>query len=103
MVVVDWRREPSGSDDLATLLWKNSIQGRRASVMIVSADYQVAEATHLFRLGVDEYVSQADHHDVLGAVLSAHSPAGAIPRPWAFDLGRLHDASAFDLTPAVSL
>lgn len=102
IVVVDWRRDPSGSDDLATLLWKNSIQGRRASVMIVAEDYQVAEAIQLFQLGVDEYVSQVDHRDVLGAVLSAHSPAGAIPRPRAFDLAAMRASTPFDLASAGS-
>ena len=83
IVLLDWRREPQNSQELASLLWQNSIRGRRASVMIVAADYQIAEATDLFRLGVDEYVSQEDHRDVLGSVLSAHSASGAGREVWA--------------------
>ncbi|MDG3003130.1 hypothetical protein [Paludisphaera mucosa] len=74
LIVVDWKRSQCSSDDVAPLLWKNSTQARPASVMILAQDYQVEEATVLYQLGVDEYVSDSDHHDVLGSVLSAHSP-----------------------------
>lgn len=103
MVMVDWRREESEADELAALLWKNSIQGRRASVMIVAADYQVAEATHLYRLGIDEYVSQADHRDVLGAVFSAHTPTGPASRGWSFDPASEPTPACRGLAPAGSL
>lgn len=99
VVVVDWRRESSGVEALATLLWKNSIQKRRASVMIVAADYDVAEATHLYRLGIDEYVSQADHRDVLGAVLSAHIPARLAAAAWNHAPAAWPDATPRGLFP----
>jgi len=65
----------------------------------VAADYDVAEATHLYRLGIDEYVSQADHHDVLGAVLSAHIPAEVAPRAWRQAPTAWPDAAPRGLSP----
>jgi len=79
MVVVDGKPEACGADAIAGLLWKNSTQGRPASVMIVADDYRIDEATLMFRLGVDEYVGGVEHRDALAAVMTALAPA-AQPR-----------------------
>ncbi|KAJ3049564.1 hypothetical protein HK102_012467, partial [Quaeritorhiza haematococci] len=65
LIVVDWKREDGGFDAITSLLWKNSIQGRPASVMIVAEDYRVDEATLLFQLGVDEYVGKSEHGEAM--------------------------------------
>ena len=85
VVAIDWKRSECRTDDLATLLWLNSLRARPASVVIVAQNYEVAEATELFRLGVDEYVSEADHRSVLGSVLLAHAPAVPGRRSTAWD------------------
>ncbi|WP_165245704.1 response regulator transcription factor [Paludisphaera soli] len=74
LIVVDWKREDGSFDAITSLLWKNSIQGRPASVMIVAEDYRVDEATLLFQLGVDEYVGKCEHGEAMATVLVALTP-----------------------------
>jgi DNA-binding NarL/FixJ family response regulator len=74
LIVVDWGNACCPTEELASLLWRNSIQPRPASVMIVADEYRVDEATQLFRLGVDEYVSASDHGERLGTILATHAP-----------------------------
>ncbi|WP_165072344.1 response regulator [Paludisphaera rhizosphaerae] len=76
-IVVDWENSRCPSEELAALLWKNSIQSRPALVMIVAHDYRVDEATQLFQLGVDEYISASDHGDALVTILKSHKPRNA--------------------------
>jgi DNA-binding response OmpR family regulator len=95
MVVVDWGGGATRTDGLELLLWKNSIQKRQIPIVIVSADYKVDEATLFFQLGVSEYLSQADHRDVLGRILATHSPAAAQDRACA--LPPAMDADESDL------
>lgn len=76
-IVVDWENARCPSECLAALLWKNSIQARPALVMIVANDYRVEEATELFQLGVDDYISASDHGDALATMLKAHKPRNA--------------------------
>jgi len=78
LIVVDWENAHCRSEELASLLWRNSIQPRPASVLIVARDYRVDEATELYQLGVDEYVSAEEHGDMLGSILAAHAPRTAV-------------------------
>ncbi|AMV39304.1 hypothetical protein [Planctomyces sp. SH-PL62] len=74
LVVVDWKREGREYDALPSLLWKNSIQARPASVMIVAENYRVDEGTFMFQLGVDEYVGETEHREAMSTVVGALSP-----------------------------
>ena len=81
LIVVDWENARCPSEELASLLWKNSIQSRPASVLIVADDYRVDEATELFQLGIDDYVSASDHGDMLGTVLKSLTPRNFAAEP----------------------
>lgn len=81
-VVVDWADDTARVEGLEELLWKDSVQTRQIPVVIVAKQYRVDEATLLYRLGVAEYVSQADHRAALGRILAAHTPGGAGPGAW---------------------
>jgi len=74
LVVIHWGGETRDLEALAALLWKNSTQPRPAPVMIVAEDYDVEEATLLFRLGVDEYIGKAEHGKDLPNILGTLSP-----------------------------
>jgi DNA-binding NarL/FixJ family response regulator len=69
LIVVDWNSEGFDYEQMANLLWANSILACPALVLVVADSYKTDQALTLFRMGVDEYVCPSDHADKIQAVL----------------------------------
>jgi DNA-binding NarL/FixJ family response regulator len=70
LVLVDWEVESVSCELLDRLLWTNSTLSRPAAVLVVSEIYRPELAVTLFRMGVDEYLSRADHAGQFQPILS---------------------------------
>ena len=58
-----------GYAQVARVLWMSSILPRPVPVLAVTERYRIQEALAMFRMGVADYVSRADHLDKLGALI----------------------------------
>jgi DNA-binding NarL/FixJ family response regulator len=70
LVLVDWSPERVSCETLDRLLWANTTVSRPARVLVVSDNYRADLAVTLFQMGVDEYLSRAEHAGQLQAILS---------------------------------
>jgi len=74
--------EGGGARDESDLLMRSlSVAGSAVPVIVLSPQYDVAQALVCFRMGVTDYLGMREHHDVLACVvaetLSARVVAGA--------------------------
>jgi len=72
--------EPS-PEQLASLLWANSILESPAAVAIVAEEYDAERATAFFQLGVDEYLAMSEHADRAATILLQVALSRPAPRP----------------------
>jgi DNA-binding NarL/FixJ family response regulator len=70
LILVDWRSDGVSCETIDRLLWANSTVARPARVVVVTDAYRADLAVTLFQMGVDEYVSKAEHANQFQAILS---------------------------------
>ncbi len=78
LVVLHWTRDQASYDQIDRLLWTSTVLARRTPILVIAERYRTEQATTLFRMGVDDYISRTHHLDQLGRIFSAilqHRPA----------------------------
>jgi DNA-binding NarL/FixJ family response regulator len=82
LILVDWRSDGVSCETIDRLLWANSTLARPARVVVVTDAYRADLAVKLFQMGVDEYVSKAEHagqfQAILGHLLSRELEAAPV-------------------------
>lgn len=81
IVIRDGESGPT-REQLAALLWANSILEHPAAVAVVAEGYDADRATSLYQLGVDEYLSIAEHADRAEEILLELSRSRPAPRAY---------------------
>ncbi|MDR3621938.1 MAG: hypothetical protein P4L85_21480 [Paludisphaera borealis] len=79
LIVVHVDGEEFSYEQFDLLLWANSVSQRPAPVLVMVNGYSTEQATILFRMGVEEYLCEAEHGDRLDSIvdgLIARAPAG---------------------------
>jgi len=74
LVVVHCTGESARYEQLDQLLWTTTVQTRPIPVLVIADRYRTDQATMLFRMGVNEYISRTHHLDQLGKVFGAYLP-----------------------------
>ena len=69
LVLVDWITDDVSCETIDRLLWANTTLPRPARVVVVTEAYRADLAVTLFQMGVDEYVSKAEHASQFQAIL----------------------------------
>lgn len=69
LIVVQGDDEGPSPEDLASLLWANSVLESPAAVAVVADDYDAERAATLFQLGVDEHLAMREHADRAETIL----------------------------------
>jgi len=81
LIVIQGGEAGPSSEELASLLWANSVLESPAAVAIVADDYDIEAATALFQLGVDEYLAMTEHADRAETILLDLALSRPAPRP----------------------
>jgi DNA-binding NarL/FixJ family response regulator len=74
LVVVHWAVQGARYEEFDRLLWTTTVLARRIPVLVIADRYRIDQATTLYRMGVNEYVSRTHHRGQLGKVLGAFLP-----------------------------
>jgi hypothetical protein len=74
VVVVHWVGLGARYEELDRLLWATTVLARRVPVLVIADRYRTDQATTLYRMGVNEYISRTHHDDRVGKILGAYLP-----------------------------
>jgi DNA-binding response OmpR family regulator len=77
LVIVHWAGLGTRYEELDRLLWATTVLARRVPVLVIADRYRTDQATTLYRMGVNEYISRTHHLDQFGRILGAYLPQGS--------------------------